>query len=621
MGRRINTIMQTCFFALSGVLPRDEAIAKIKDKIHSTYSDKGEELVRMNIDAVDATLSQLHPVEIPADRSSDRVRPPVVRAEAPQFIHDVTARMLAGKGDYLPVSAFMPDGTWPTATSQWAKNNIALEIPIWEPDLCIQCNKCAVICPHAAIRVKVFDNDLKADAPASLQTMAYKGREFKDDAYIVQVAPEDCTGCNLCVQFCPGVDKENPEHRAINMQPKHDHIEAEKTNYDFFLAIPETPRTEVPTNLKGSQFLRPLFEYSGACAGCGETPYIKMMTQLFGDRTLIANATGCSSIFGGNLPTTPYCVNKDGRGPAWANSLFEDNAEFGLGMRLAVDSRAQLAKGLLLKVAGSIGDELVSALVDGMETGDEAGIKEQRARVAQLLQLLAGMDSREAVHLKSIADYLVRKNVWIVGGDGWAYDIGYGGLDHVLASGENVNILVLDTEVYSNTGGQSSKATPRAAIAKFAANGKPSAKKNLSVLAMMHDGVYVATVALGAKDAQAYKALVEAESWDGPSLIVAYSPCIAHGYDLGDSAKQAQLAVDSGYWPLFRYDPRRVAEGKNPLQLDSKAAKIDVSDFAYNELRFRMLKSADPDRAAMLMKAAQQDANRKFELLERLAKG
>jgi pyruvate-ferredoxin/flavodoxin oxidoreductase len=619
LGRRINTIMQTGFFKLSGVLPEEQAIAKVKEKIRASYGLKGDEVVRVNIAGVDAALAHMHQVTVPAEVTATFGRPALISEAAPDFVQKVTAVMIAGHGDLLPVSAFPPDGTFPTATTQWEKRAIAPEIPEWDASICIQCNKCAVICPHAAIRVKVYGGGELELAPETFKATDFRGKPFKGQKYTVQVAPEDCTGCGLCVEFCPAKDKRNPRHKAIDMEPMAPLRAAEKVNYDFFLDLPEVDVTTLPDNVKSSQFRRPLFEYSGACSGCGETPYIKLLSQLFGDRALIANATGCSSIFGGNLPSTPYCTNDDGRGPAWANSLFEDNAEFGLGFRLAVDALTNDANILLAKLAPSLDAGLVTGLSTA-EMTDDATITAQRDRVVTLKAALEQLDDPRASRLLEVADYLVRKSVWIVGGDGWAYDIGYGGLDHVLASDANVNILVLDTEVYSNTGGQASKATPKGAVAKFAADGKSLAKKDLGVLAMMHDHVYVAHVAIGAKDAQTYKAFVEAEAWPGPSLIIAYSPCIAHGYDLKHSASQSKLAVETGYWPLYRFDPMRTAEGKPGLVLDSKTPKGRLLSFAQNETRFRMLMQRDPTRAKMLMEQSETDIRRRFDLLVRLAK-
>ena len=618
MGRRISSIMQTCFFAISDVLPRGEAIERIKEQIRKTYEKKGEEVVRRNFAAVDQTLAHLHQVVVPAQVTSRRGRPPVVAAGAPDFVQRVTSVMLAGQGDLLPVSAFPADGTWPLGTARWEKRGIALTIPEWDPVVCIQCNKCAFVCPHAAIRAKVYHPDDLKDAPSTFQSVPYKGHEFPGDRYTIQVAPEDCTGCSLCVMVCPAKDKTNPKHKAIDMAPMAPLREIEAANYVFFLDIPEVDRTTVKLDVKGAQFLEPLFEYSGACSGCGETPYIKLMTQLFGDRLLVANATGCSSIYGGNLPTTPYTTNRDGRGPAWSNSLFEDNAEFGLGFRLALDKHADSARGLLTGLAPRVGDALVSAILNA-DQSSEAALAGQRARVADLKGLLASIDTPEARRLTLVADYLVRKSVWVVGGDGWAYDIGYGGLDHVLALGRDVNILVLDTEVYSNTGGQQSKATPLGAAAKFAAAGKETPKKDLGLLAMTYGSVYVANVAFGAKDTQTMKVFTEAESFPGPSLIIAYSPCIAHGYDLANGAEQQKLAVDSGHWPLFRFDPRRVAEGKNPLILDSPPPRTSLAQYARNETRYLMVERQDPVRFKRLLEAAREGAARRYALYEKLA--
>jgi pyruvate-ferredoxin/flavodoxin oxidoreductase len=617
MGGRINAIMQTCFFAISGVLPRGEAIAKIKEAIEKTYGRKGDEVIRRNWEAVDQTLAHLHEVRIPA-QATGQPRRPLMPPQAPDFMQNVTALMLAGKGDLLPVSAFPPDGTWPVGTAQWEKRNIAAEIPVWDTDICIQCNKCVFVCPHAVIRAKVVDPRALDGAPPALKSTEYRGAEFKGLKYLLQVAPEDCTGCSLCVMVCPAKDKANPKHKAINMMPQAPLREVERDNWAFFLALPDPDRGRVRLEVKESQFLAPLFEFSGACAGCGETPYLKLLTQLFGDRTLMANATGCSSIYGGNLPTTPYTTNRDGRGPAWSNSLFEDNAEFGLGFRLAVESQTVQARDLLRALSGAVGGELVDDML-GADQGHEAGITAQRERVALLRRRLAGTDRPEARRLEAVADFLVRKNVWIVGGDGWAYDIGYGGLDHVLALGRDVNILVLDTEVYSNTGGQQSKATPRGAAAKFASAGKTTVKKDLALLAMTYGHVYVANVAFGARDAHTLRAFLEAESYPGPSLIIAYSPCIAHGYDLALGAEQQRLAVDSGYWPLFRFDPRRVAEGKNPLQLDSPPPKVDLSTFLYNETRFRMVEQVDRQRAHGLLEAARGDVQARYRFYQQLA--
>jgi pyruvate-ferredoxin/flavodoxin oxidoreductase len=619
MGTRINTVMQTCFFAISGVLPRDEAIAQIKKSIEKTYGKRGADVVRKNFAAVDQTLENLHQVTVPAAVTATRALPPIVSDAAPDFVKRVTAVMLANKGDLLPVSAFPVDGTWPTATAQWEKRNIAQDIPVWDPAICIQCNKCAMVCPHAAIRAKVYESDLLKGAPETFKGVDFKGSEFKGMKYTIQIAPEDCTGCTLCAVVCPAKDKANPKHKSLDMHPQRPLRDAERENYAFFLGLPEVDRTQVKMDLKGVQFLQPLFEYSGACVGCGETPYVKLLTQLFGDRAIIANATGCSSIYGGNLPTTPYTVDANGRGPAWSNSLFEDNAEFGFGYRLAFDKHAEQAKELLK----ALGSQLGATLVDGLLAADqstEAGIAAQRERVAALLAALAGIDSLEARRLEQLAEYLVRKSVWIVGGDGWAYDIGYGGLDHVLAMGRDVNILVLDTEVYSNTGGQASKATPIGASARFAMAGKATGKKDLSMMAMAYGNTYVAHVAFGAKDVQTVRAFQEAEAYPGPSIIIAYSHCIAHGYDLAKGLDQQKLAVDTGYWPLFRFDPRRAATGESPLVLDSAAPKLDLAKYTANETRFRVVEQMDPARFKMLSKHAQHEVTMRFSIYEQLAK-
>ena len=617
MGGRINSIMQTCFFAISGVLPREEAIAQIKQAIEKTYGKKGAEVVKRNFASVDAAIENLHEVPVRAPSGNGKVYA-VVPKEAPDFVQRMTAVMIEGKGDLLPVSAFSVDGTWPTATAQWEKRAIALEIPVWDEKICIQCNKCAFVCPHSAIRAQVYAPEALAGAPPTFKSADFRGLEFKGHKYTIQVAPEDCTGCNLCVMVCPAKDKANPKHKAIDMAPMTPLREPERENYRFFLDLPEPDRTSMKLDLKGSQFLTPLFEYSGACAGCGETPYLKLMTQLFGDRVLIANATGCSSIYGGNLPTTPYTVDGNGRGPAWSNSLFEDNAEFGFGMRLAVDHLTREATSLVNVLSGKIGDNLVTGLLEA-EQSNEAGIAAQRERVVALREVIQSAKGPEAGRLRQIADYLVRKNVWIVGGDGWAYDIGYGGLDHVLSTRRDVNILVLDTEVYSNTGGQASKATPIGASAKFASAGKDIAKKDIGLMAMAYGHVYVARVAFGAKDVQTLKALQEAESYPGPALIIAYSHCIAHGYDMAYGAEQQKLAVDSGVWPLYRFDPRRVAQGQPPLALDSGAPKISARQYMRNETRFRMVEKLDPERFKRLLALAEKQAKQRVGIYQQLA--
>ena len=620
MGNRINTIMQVCFFAISGVLPREQAISHIKDAIRKTYSKRGEAVVQANFAAVDATLAHLHRLEVPATATATRRPAAVVSPDAPDFIQRVTARMLANEGDLLPVSAFPIDGTWPTGTAKWEKRSIASEIPVWDAALCIQCNKCALVCPHAAIRAKVATPATLEGRPETFKSIPYKGAEYSGMDYIIQVAPEDCTGCSLCVMVCPAKDKANPKHKALELMPQRPLRDSERENYTFFLDLPEVDRTTIKSDIKSTQFLEPLFEYSGACSGCGETPYIKLLTQLYGDHLLIANATGCSSIYGGNLPTTPYTVNRDGRGPGWANSLFEDNAEFGLGMRLAADTQADEARRLLriLRDLGWVDAELATAMLDA-DQNTEAGLVAQRARVATLKAQLRGLGKPDAERLLVLADALTKKSVWIVGGDGWAYDIGYGGLDHVLASGRNVNILVLDTEVYSNTGGQQSKATPMGASAKFAASGKATNKKDLALMAMAYGSVYVARVAFGAKDAQTVKAFQEAEAHNGPSLIIAFSHCIAHGYDLAHGLDQQKLAVETGYWPLFRFDPNRTDKGDPALVLDSAKPKGGLGTYMRNESRFRMVEQMYPERYKELLANAQHHAQGRFELYEQMA--
>ncbi|HEY7519841.1 MAG TPA: pyruvate:ferredoxin (flavodoxin) oxidoreductase [Methylomirabilota bacterium] len=618
MAGRVNTIMQTCFFAISGVLPATEAVIAIKHSIEKTYGRRGEAMVRKNFAAVDATLAHLYEVKVPERLTAPfDVRPPVPDA-APAFVREVTARIIAGDGDRLPVSALPADGTYPSGTTRWEKRNIALEIPSWDESLCIQCGKCVLVCPHAVIRSKVYAPAALAAAPAGFKSAPAKWREFGDARYTLQVSPEDCTGCALCVEICPAKSKSEVRHKAIDMVPARPAHDAEVANWEFFLglAIPERAPLN-PALVKDVQLLEPLFEFSGACAGCGETPYLKAVSQLFGDRALIANATGCSSIYGGSQPTTPWTTNAAGRGPAWANSLFEDNAEFGLGMRLALDRQAAYARELLGRLDGAVGD-LAGPLHDA-DQSTEAGIDAQRARVAALKRRLATVDSPAARDLASVADALVEKSVWIVGGDGWAYDIGYGGLDHVLASGRNVNVLVLDTEVYSNTGGQASKSTPRGAVAKFAAGGKGGAKKDLALMAMTYGHVYVARIAMGANDAHTLRALREAEAYDGPSLVIAYSHCIAHGYDLRHGLDQQKAAVLSGHWPLLRYDPRLAAAGQNPLQLDSKAPSVPLKSYAYNETRYTMLAHSDPEAAARLLALAETDVAARWRLYEHLA--
>ncbi len=619
MGGRINTIMQTCFFAISGILPRNEAIAQIKKAIQKTYGKRGEAVVQKNYAAVDQTLANLHEVKAPEKVTSKLTRRPPVPANAPDFVKNVLGQMIGANGDSIPVSALPVDGTFPSGTTKWEKRNIALEIPVWEPDLCIQCGKCVFVCPHAVIRHKVYDKKFLEQAPATFKHMESKFKEFPGMAYTVQVAPEDCTGCTLCVEACPVKDKTNPARKAINMAPQPPRRESEAVNWEFFLGLPEVDRTAISlTTIKNSQLLEPLFEFSGACAGCGETPYVKLLSQLFGDRALVANATGCSSIYGGNLPTTPWTVNKEGRGPAWSNSLFEDNAEFGLGFRLTLDKQMEFARELLPQFAAEVGEQLVDELLHADQTTD-LGIKQQRERVEALKQKLTQSKQPQAKNLAAVADALVKKSVWIVGGDGWAYDIGYGGLDHVLASGRDVNLLVLDTEVYSNTGGQSSKSTPRGAVARFAAQGKGLSKKDLGLMAISYGYVYVARVAMGYSDQHSLKVFLEAESYPGPSLIIAYSHCIAHGIDMAKGLEQQKLAVQSGLWPLYRYDPRLASEGKNPLQLDSKEPSVPVEQYMYNETRFRMLAQSNEERAEQLLKLAREDAHARWNFYAQMA--
>ncbi len=617
LGNRTNTIMQTCFFAISGVLPRDEAITKIKESIRKTYGKRGEPVVRQNFAAVDAALAHLHEVMIPAEASSMTDLPPAVSAAAPEFVQHVTAEMIAGRGDLLPVSAFPLDGTYPVGTAQWEKRNIAQEVPVWEPDLCIECGKCVLVCPHSTIRAKVCHRSEFENAPAGFKTMPAKWRELPDQLYTIQVAVEDCTGCQLCVEVCPAKDKSNVSRKALNMQAQLPLRDSERMNWEYFLTLPEIRRNGDLTfsSVKNVQLLQPLFEFSGACAGCGETPYIKLMTQLFGDRAIIANATGCSSIYGGNLPTTPYTINREGRGPAWSNSLFEDNAEFGLGMRMALDHQGAYARNLVERMRDLVGD----SLAEGLLNGDQEAIAAKRELVTELKAKLSGNTEPEARDLLSIADALVKKSVWIVGGDGWAYDIGYGGLDHVLASGQDVNILVLDTEVYSNTGGQASKATPMGAVAKFASGGKPTAKKDLGMGAMRYGNVYVAQIAMGANDTHTVKAFLEAEAHHGPSLIIAYSQCIAHGIDMAKGMHQQKLAVESGHWPLYRFDPKLAVEGKNPFQLDSHDPKIPLQDYIYTEGRYRMLRQSDPEAAKFLLEQAQQSVDHRWRQYRQMA--
>jgi pyruvate-ferredoxin/flavodoxin oxidoreductase len=614
MGTRINTIMQTCFFAISGVLPREEAIEQIKKSIKKTYGKRGEAVVAKNFAAVDHALAHLEKVKLPAAVSSSFDLIPSISAHAPKFVREVLGEIAGGHGDQLPVSAIPAGGAFPSATAQWEKRNIAQFIPAWDKELCIQCGKCVMVCPHAVIRAKVYSAELGDKAPATLQWAKPKWKGMEQDRYTLQVAPEDCTGCGVCVDVCPVKNKSDASKKAINMVAQAPLREAERANWEFFLGLPEVDRSKLSHGqVKDLQLLQPLFEFSGACAGCGETAYIKLLTQLFGDRLYIANATGCSSIYGGNLPTTPYASNAQGRGPAWANSLFEDNAEFGFGMRIALDQQKEFAELLVTRQAGVIGEELAKALL-GATQKTETDVNQQRERVKALREKLAGNKSSDARNLLAIADALVRRSVWILGGDGWAFDIGFGGLDHVLGSGKNVNVLVLDTEVYSNTGGQMSKATPRGAVAKFAASGKTNSRKDLAMEAVSYGSVYVAQVAIGGNDSHTVKAFQEAEAHDGPSIIIAYSSCIAHGYDLVHGLEQQKLAVQSGYWPLMRYNPALREEGKNPFQLDSKAPSIRLKEYSYREARYTMLARSNPELAAHLLKEAQDDVERQWRV-------
>ena len=614
MGTRINTIMQTCFFAISGVLPKDEAIEQIKKSIKKTYGKRGEAIVQKNFAAVDHALAHLHKVELPATATSSFEVTGALSSKAPKFVLDVLGKIAEGKGDQLPVSALPAGGAFPTATAQWEKRNIAQFIPVWDKDLCIQCGKCSMVCPHGVIRAKIYDAKLGDKAPATFKWAKPKWRGMEEQHFTLQIAPEDCTGCGLCVETCPAKNKSDASKKAINMAAQEPLRMTERENWDFFLSLPEVDRSKVShTQVKDLQLLQPLFEFSGACAGCGETAYVKLLTQLFGDRLYIANATGCSSIYGGNLPTTPYTTNSHGRGPTWCNSLFEDNAEFGFGMRAAIDQQTSFAETLVTRQAETIGNELTASLVNATQKTEEE-IEQQRERVEQLRKKLAGVDSSDARNLLSVADSLVRKSVWILGGDGWAYDIGYGGLDHVLGSGKNINILVLDTGVYSNTGGQASKATPRGAVAKFAASGKSVSRKDLAMEAVSFGSVYVAQVALGSNDSQVVKAFQEAEAYEGPSIIIAYSSCIAHGYDLIHGLEQQKMAVQSGFWPLMRYNPSLRKEGKNPFQLDSRAPSVALKEYAYREARYTMLTRSNPDKAAELLKDAQDDVERQWRV-------
>jgi len=618
MGRRINTVMQTCFFAISGILPQEQAIAAIKHAVEKTYGRKGRRIAEFNYRAIDKTVACLHRVAIP--EAASPADEPASDKAADDFIHRVTLPLIAGHGDRLPVSLFPVDGTWPTGTARHEKRNLALEIPVWDEALCTQCGKCVFVCPHSAIRAKIFPAAAADNAPPTFKHVPARSKDYPAGTHMsYQVAPEDCTGCTLCVEACPIRDKSNISHKAINMAAQPPLRVAEASNWDFFLTLPDLERQNAKrTALPGAMLLQPLFEFSGACVGCGETPYIRLATQLFGDRMLVANATGCSSIYGGNLPTTPYCKDAEGRGPAWSNSLFEDNAEFGLGMRLATDKLADAARTQLQALTPQLDPALVNGLLEA-DQRSEAGIHEQRERVARLLAALQAISSPEAAQLAAVAEYLIRRSVWIIGGDGWAYDIGFGGLDHVLASGQDVNILVLDTEVYSNTGGQNSKATPLGAVAKFAAGGKPNRKKDLARIAMDYENVFVAQVAYGAKDVHTLKAFLDAESYPGVSIIIAYTPCIAHGVDLSFNLRQQDLAVKSGHWPLLRYDPRLREQGRNPLSVDSAAPSIPYRDFAQHEARFTVLERLRPDDAGRLMNEAEAAARSRHQEYTELA--
>ena len=620
MGQRINTIMQACFFAISNILPREQAIAEIKNAIKKTYSKKGDAIVQKNFAAVDASLAHMHEVNVPAEATSTLHTALPVPADAPEFIKKVTGEIIAGRGEELPVSAFadVADGTWPTATTQYEKRRIATEIPVWDPETCIQCGKCSIVCPHGVIRMKVASDEELANAPATLKRADYKGKEFAGKKFILQLSAEDCTGCGICVSACPAKNKADPEKKAINMDHIEKHIDAEVANWKFFETLPYVKRTDVVKNLpKTTQLIQPLFEFSGACAGCGETPYIKLLTQLFGDRMVVANATGCSSIYSGNLPTTPYAKDEKGHGPAWANSLFEDNAEFGLGMRFSIDQQTATAKALLEGMKAELGDVAEKILANPQ--GTDAEIDAQRDNVKALRAKLATMNTKEAKELDNLADYLIKKSVWIIGGDGWAYDIGFGGLDHAIASGKNINILVIDTGVYSNTGGQQSKATPMGASAKFATAGKALPKKDLAMIAMSYGNVYVAQVSMGANDSQVIKAMNEAEAYNGPSIIIAYSHCIAQGFNLADGLAHQKEAVETGSWPLYRYNPENIKEGKAPLMLDSKAPSKPLADYMSSETRFQVVKKANPERYDMLLNKAQENVNEKRALLEHMS--
>lgn len=620
MGRLINTVMQSCFFALVDIIPKDEAIAAIKGAVQKTYAKAGKRILEANLKAIDGALAGLQRVEVPKQADSAFEIPAPVPGTAADFLRTVTGEIMAGRGDTIPVSHFAADGTFPTGTSRLDKRNLALQIPVWEPDICTQCGKCVFVCPHSVIRSKIFTTEQAEAAPAEFKHVPIISKAFSEGLQIsYQVSPEDCTGCNLCVEVCPIRDKTNPKRKALNMAPQPPLREQEKINWDFFEQLPDYARSSLhPNKIPEAMHLQPLFEFPSACVGCGETPYIRLATQLFGDRMVVANATGCSSIYGGNLPTTPWAKNADGRGPAWSNSLFEDNAEFGLGMRVAIDKQREYAAELLLTLRDVVGSDLTDAILNA-EQQDEAGIYEQRERVAELKNKLVKMTGDAAKQLLGVADTLIKRSVWIIGGDGWGYDIGFGGLDHVMASGRDVNILLLDTEVYSNTGGQTSKATPRGAIAKFSAAGKDTPKKDLARLAIDYEQVYVAQVAFGAKDTQTLRAFLEAESYPGTSLIIAYSPCIAHGVDLSNNLRQQDLAVRSGHWPLLRYDPRLADSGHNPLQLDSKKPSIPFRDYAMTEARFSMLGRTHPDESERFLNQSQKDVNARYRHYRELA--
>ena len=620
MGQRINTVMQTCFFAISNILPKDEAIAQIKAAIKKTYSKKGDAVVQKNYAAVDASLEHLFEVTYPDHVTSSFHRLPAVPDNAPEFVKKLTAKLIAENGDKVTTSELkdVVDGTWPTATTQYEKRCIATEIPVWDENTCIQCGKCSIVCPHGVIRMKVASDEELKNAPATLKRADYKGKEFAGKKFMLQISPEDCTGCGVCVTACPAKNKDNPELHAINMDHIENHLDVEKKNWAFFETLPYVKRTDVAKNLpKTTQMIRPLFEYSGACAGCGETPYIKLLTQLFGDRMVVANATGCTSIYSGNLPTTPYCKDEKGHGPAWANSLFEDNAEFGLGMRLSIDHGKETALTLLDGLKDKLSD-VTQKLISNPQSTD-AEIDLQRDYVELLRKELSSIKTEEAKHLSEMADYLIKKSVWIIGGDGWAYDIGFGGVDHAIASGRNINILVVDTGVYSNTGGQQSKATPMGASAKFATAGKELAKKDLGMIAMSYGNVYVAQVALGANDMQTIKAFNEAESYDGPSIIIAYCPCINQGLNMADGLSHQKDAVESGSFPIYRYNPENIKEGKAPLLLDSKAPSKPLAEYMATETRFQVVNKMNPDRYEKLLNKAQEDVKEKRSLLEHMA--